>query len=230
MPSAWEALGITRERQEGNRGKPRIAICVPHTGNWNAEWTEKTYGPLRFIPLDWCDKIPFLCRVPSLPLARTILVESTLQANADYVFFLDTDVIIEGDPNQALRMLYECMQGTDDVSIVSGLYRAKQKGGFNNAMWMKTEGGYAPIREWSGNFLTVDVCGLGLSLIKTEVFKKSPKPWFHWEESDGISEDFFFMEKCHSYGFKTFVFTEVKASHVGSLKVQNSGEVGTLDV
>jgi len=219
---AWE-----REAPKGIE-KPKIAILLPHTGGLPAEFVESVWGPLRFKPLDWCDKIPRMCRVPSLPLARNILAQQALDAGSTHLFWIDSDHVFEqppDDPNEALRMLYEC-----NASIAAGLYRAKQKIGFNYAAWLKVEGGYTPIQRWTGNWIRVDVTGMGCCLIKREVFEAVPKPWFHWEEDDAPSEDFSFYEKANQKGYEVRIFTEVKLSHLGDLKVLSDGSVTTRDV
>lgn len=210
--------------------KPKISICVPYTGGFHPEWIESTYGPLRYHPVDWCDKIPTLSKAPSLPVARDMLIKQSLELGADYTFFLDSDLIFENpkDPNLALRTLYQCMADNQDSKIVSGLYRAKKKEGFSYAMWMKAPNdikGYVPISQWTGNWIEVQVTGLGCCLIDLEIFKTIPKPWFSWEQKDDISEDFYFMEKARKYGFITKVFTDVKMSHIGTMKVLSNGTI-----
>jgi len=215
---AWE---YTEEK------KVYIAILLPHTGNLPSEFVEKTWGPLRFKSVEWCDKLPLMCRVPSLPLARNILAQKALDAGVDYLFWIDSDHVFEKpeDPNEALKFLYLC-----DSPIVAGLYRAKQKTGFGYAAWIRVREGYTPIQEWTGNFITVDVTGLGCCLIKREVFEKIPKPWFSWEREDAVSEDFYFFEKAKEVGYEVKIFTDVRLSHIGTLKVKIDGEVTTLDI
>jgi hypothetical protein len=207
--------------------KPRIALCLPHTGLLHAEFVEKTWGPLRWVPVDWCDKIPLMCRVPSLPLARNILAKQALDAGATHLLWLDSDAIPESpsDPNEALRLLYQC-----NVPIAACLYRAKQRAGFNYAAWVKVEGGYAPIQEFTGNWFKVDVTGFHFILIRREVFERVPKPWFHWEQEEEVSEDFHFLERARSLGYEVYIFADVRMSHIGLLKVKTSREVATLDV
>ena len=211
--------------------KPRIAIAVPYLGSFHTEWVESTYGALRHIPLDWCDKIPILSKAPSLPVARDMLVKQALEIGADYLFFLDSDLIFENpkDPNIGLRTLYQVMSDNSDSKIVSGLYRARKKDGFTYAMWAQAPGdspkGYVPISEWTGNWIEVRVTGLGCCLIDMNVFKTIPKPWFSWEQKDDISEDFYFMEKARKYGYATRVFTDVKMSHIGVMKVLSNGSI-----
>lgn len=234
MPAAWN--NITKNNITNI---PKIAIAIPYNSDWTPEWVDKTYVPLRYIPVDWCAKITFLCKVPSLPVTRDTLVNQALQNNCDYIFFLDTDHVFEypEDPNKALNSLYQCInkdKSNKDAKIISGLYRAKQKVGFNYAMWMRYNDnnikGFVPIQQWTGNWLDVDVAGLGCCLIDMEVFKNIPKPWFYWELQDEISEDFYFYQLSAKYGYKTHVFTDVKLSHLGGLKVKIDGTVTVQDL
>jgi GT2 family glycosyltransferase len=147
-----------------------------------------------------------------------------------HILWLDTDSICEepSDPNEALRRLLWC-----NVPVVSGLYRAKKKGGvYPYAMWLKskTQEGYEAITGWTGNWLKVDAIGLGFCLMRREVFEKVPPPWFVWKSSDGPSEDFAFCEKLIENGYEIKVFTDVKLSHAGMMKVKTDGSVSTLDV
>ena len=128
------------------------------------------------------------------------------------------------DPNEALRLLYRC-----NAPIAACLYRAKQKAGFFNAAWTKVEGGYTSVDSWTGNWFPVDVTGMHFVLIKREVFEKVPKPWFSWETGPP-SEDFYFYEKAKKAGYEVKIFSEVRLSHLGELKVLSDGTVTTRDV
>ena len=225
---AWSSSSIVSNSNKNK--KPRIAIAVPYAGNFHPEWTERAYVPLRYIPVDWCDKIPILSKVPSIPVARDMLIKQSLELGADYTFFLDSDLLFESpkDPNVALRTLYQCMHDNPDSKIVSGLYRAKKKEGFSYAMWSKAPNdlkGYVPISEWTGNWIEVQVTGLGCCLIDNSIFKTIPKPWFSWEQKEDVSEDFYFMEKARKYGFVTRVYTDVKMSHIGTMKILSNGSI-----
>ena len=216
---------------------PLIAVGIPYN-NWEVEFTEKVYTRLKHVPLDFASKTIFLSHAPSLPVARDALVSQALSVNADYIFFIDTDNVFEipEDPNIALKTLYQCMNkdsNSKDAKIVSGLYRAKQKVGFNYAAWMKVQDrdkGYVPIQSWSGNWLQVSVVGMGCCLIDMKIFKEIPKPWFKWDTFDDVSEDFYFFEQALKYGYKVNVFTDVKLSHIGKLKVKCDGTIVTPEM
>lgn len=238
ITSAWD--NSTTETSKIQSKVPLIAICVPYN-NWEPEFTERVYTRLRYAPVDFANKAFFLSKAPSLPVARNALVVQALKVNADYIFFMDSDHSFENptdpngfaDPNAALKTLYQLINkdpNSRNDKIVSGLYRAKQKSGFSYAMWMTYEKGYVPIQEWSGNWLNVDVTGMGCCLIDTKVFKDVPKPWFHWDDIDEISEDFFFLKKAKQYGYNVKVFTDVKLSHIGKLKVRCDGSITTADL
>lgn len=229
MPTAWE-------NTTNPNGTPKIAICIPYRGNWNPEWVERVYVPLLYKQTNFCQKVAFLCKAPSLPVSRDVLIKQVLQANCDYAFFIDTDNIFEDppDPNGALGLLYQRMNKSKDdknPKIVSGLYRAKKPEGFNYAMWMKhKDKGFVPIVEWKDNWLEVDVIGLGCCLIDMEVFKNIPRPYFRWEESGEMSEDFYFCQIAKKNGYNTHVLTDVKLSHLATVKVKCEGTIVYHDI
>ena len=208
---AWNIV-----KSEG--GVPRIAVCIPHTGEVNMEWVHTAYGPLIFKESTWCVKHSFLCRGPPIDLAREDVVNQALEWKADYIFFLDSDVIpeIPSDINSMLYKLYK-----RDLPIVSGMYRTKKVGN-PWAMWtfVDKDTGFKNINEWNSDLLEVDVTGLGCCLIKTEVFDKIEKPWFRWDLKYAPSEDFYFLLKAKAEGkYKVIVDTTIKCSHIGTVKI-----------
>ena len=64
---------------------------------------------------------------------------------------------------------------------------------------------------------------------KREVFEKIPYPYFKWDK-ESPSEDFYFCQKAIEHGYEIRVFTDVKCSHIGMLKVKSDGSFSTLDV
>lgn len=223
-------------------GLPKIAISIPFNGNWIPEWVEKMYMPIMYQAAEFCKKISFLTKVPSISVARNTLVEQAISANADYILFIDSDVVMEQptNPNVALSQLYQVINKSKDTSdphykdgkIVSGLYRAKQKTGYSYAAWLKYKdgNGFVPLANWNGNWLTVDVVGFGFVLIDLSIFKDIPKPWFVWNEPNSISEDFYFCQLAKQYGFDTKIFSDVKLSHLGMLKVKTDATIVVPDV
>jgi hypothetical protein len=196
--------------------KPKIMITMPNVGSLPTEFVERTWKPLTTIALPWCDKTVMMCRVPSLPLARNHLVREFLKGDCTHMFCVDSDIIPESpeDINVALKMLYDAMV-SQNVTIVSGLYRAKQAHGFNYAMWVKptreqivtllnaeykrapTEAeiatrmaGYVHVQDWGGNWVKAAVVGAGFMLIKRIVMEDMRKHL----ESIGKPEQYYHWE------------------------------------
>lgn len=228
---AWLIEGKPEVKPQIPAGLPHVCVCVPHWGEVSLEWVQSTYGPLSFLArADFAKSQKIARGVLNLDTERNLIAKMALEdKTVTHLLWLDTDVICESptDPNQALSMLLQC-----NVPVVSGLYRAKKsKGEYPYAMWMKNPGGigYLGLQSWTGNFIKVDAIGFGFVLVRREVFEKVPEPWFVWDKQYP-SEDFDFCEKINRHGFEIKVFTDVKLSHVGLMKVRTDGAVHVLDV
>lgn len=197
-------------------------------GEVSLEWADRVYGPLRLVPSPHFDKLIFPARGVPIDVTRNMLVKAALNdPKVTHIMWVDSDIVFEQppDPNEAILQLMRCNE-----PIVAGIYRARQKGGFNYSMWLKHPNGFVPIQSWSGNWIQVDVIGMGCCLCKREVFERVPYPWFTWVE-ESPSEDFDFCLKAAKYGYKVMVYTDMRCSHIsGSLKVKSDGAVATLDV
>jgi len=219
------------EAEKEHQTKPHVKICIPHWGNCTLEWARRTLAPLDMVPQPDFDKQTLLCRgILNLDTERNELVKEALKdPRTTHILFVDTDIVVEEppDPNKALRMLLLC-----NAPIASGLYRARQKIGFYYAMWNKNpEGeGYLPTEKWTegANWIRADAIGLGFCLIKREVFEKISPPWFRWDKPSP-SEDFYFCELLRKHGYEIRVLTDVKCSHIGTLKVKPDGTITTLE-
>jgi len=211
----------------GSRATPRVMIAIPHRlGDWTADFVHQTYLPLKAEPSRAFDRLFMLCRTASITAARNMLVAEALKAQASHVFFLDCDIILP-EPVKAIEALLGCNE-----PIVSGIYRRKSREGYEWCMFTKVPelGRYAPITQWTGNWISADVIGMGCCLIRTEVFRKVEPPWFVWHDPDAPSEDFAFCEKARAAGFEVKVFTEVQAAHVGTFKLMPDGSFKMLEV
>jgi intein/homing endonuclease len=146
-------------------GRPKIMIGVPYEVKITMYWGMRMLAPLLYVPLAWADKAHSMVRGVPLPVARDQIVEAALaDPSITHILFVDSDniCVTPPNPNDALKMLYDCNQ-----PIVSGLYRAKQREGFNYAMWMDAKldkPGFVPIQSYTGNWLQVDVVGMGFCL------------------------------------------------------------------
>ena len=57
------------------------------------------------------------------------------------------------------------------------------------------------------NYVDVDACGMGATLISTDVFKSIERPWFK-SDNLGISEDIYFFDQVKKAGFKAVAYID----------------------
>jgi len=149
--------------------------------------------------------------------ARELLAETALEHGARFLWFVDDDTI--PPPNACRKLIYELEQ--DPLAMVcGGIYTARcdppspvvfQGLGMGSYWrWKKGE-----VFECSG-------MGAGCMMIKTEIFKQLPKPWFKFDivESDdlknpghNISEDIYFCEAVRREGYKILAHGGVLCDH-----------------
>ena len=194
----------------------KVALCIPiHSTNpVHSNFLVNFINRLGEIdPKKFEVSIIFSIKYP-IDKAREELVESALKGNADYIWFIDSDMVV---PKATLETLLDL-----NTDVASGLYFAKgipylpvirrldDRGHFEFVMNLEPE---------MGKIIEVDGVGLGCCLIKAEVFKKLEKPWFlyKWDGDNVQAEDLYFCKKARKAGFKILVNTKLIVGHQGGL-------------
>lgn len=160
----------------------------------------------------------------SLVTSRNGLVTEALKSDAEYLFFVDDDIIAPGN-------IIPVLMG-HSRPIACGLYWAKKKKAERClAAWMKVPAGYAAIApQQNGSLIQVDVTGLGCALVHRSVFEKISQPWFDWKYG-GPSEDFYFYEKAAAEaGIKPVVDMSMACRHIGTFSIEPDGSFETLEI
>lgn len=145
--------------------------------------------------------------------ARDLIVDRALEFGSDYVFFFDDDMIFARDTFLRLWRRNVPFVGalafTGREPITPVLYRFKRNWNFSK----QTEDvDIEPIWRYERDSLVqVDAIGTGVVLIKTDVFRRVPKPWFHGAK--GAGEDIHFCWQCAKAGVPIFCDTSVKTIH-----------------
>jgi 2-polyprenyl-3-methyl-5-hydroxy-6-metoxy-1,4-benzoquinol methylase len=150
--------------------------------------------------------------------ARSELIRDALKDGCDYILFIDSDIIM---PSHAIDKLIDM-----DTDIASGLYFAKGKPYLPVARVLRKvdgEEGYFFLEDFEYNKI-IDVAGVGMGmcLIKSDVFKKLEYPYFRFEwkkdEQVGwyqIAEDLYFCDKARESGYKIKLNTGLLLEHEG---------------
>ncbi len=148
--------------------------------------------------------------------ARNEIVEYALNADVDYIYWLDDDVI---PPAESFLKLWKHQK-----DIINGVYWSKS----NPPMPLLFRGHLEmPYLNWHvGDLIEIDAAGNGLTLVKTDVYRtiseKVGGPWYSTEYGSfpGVkqspynnTEDLYFYYKAKKAGFKIWADTSVQAFH-----------------
>lgn len=144
--------------------------------------------------------------------ARNAIVRKALDGGYEYVFMVDSDIII---PENALECLLEY-----PVDICFGVYPRKNnpeetelfhKGTFS----FEKRFTYKEIKEIGNVRVDVKGAGFGCALIKTDVFRKLNYPWFNfvsYEDGDFLSEDLYFCMMAENFTMQADI--RVRCKHI----------------
>ena len=208
-----------------------VVILTPHRDERDYRaWREWFLLKLRRPPGTFHIEV----RAHNLTTVRTMLADRALHTEAEWLFWLDDDMI---GPDNCLEMLMG-----HGLPVVGGLYMTKKDRSERGlAAWMRVEqeqrtspwdirqvSGYMSIGlEQQSRLVRVDVTGLGCCLIHRSVFEKVPKPWFVWE-ADGNSEDFTFFEKvAATLDIRPVIDMECRFKQLGTFTIDVENQFDT---
>jgi len=153
--------------------------------------------------------------------ARNAIAKAALDADAEHVLFLDTDVLFP--PNAFTQLLWR-YRNNPTHKIISGVYWSKSNPSFPLVFEMGGRGSYL---DWKvGDYIEAEYAvGMGLVLIHTDVFRAIQPPWFEINYglnidretgrtcASSMTEDLPFCEKAQAAGFQIWVDTGIQAGH-----------------
>lgn len=196
----------------------KLKVCVGlSTGKMvNSVFVKTLFERLR----EWTEKYAIvLCldEIIPLDLSRNNIVEMARKENCDYLFFIDSDIIIKD--GQLDRLL------SHEKDAIAGVYYKSTPPHEPLPRKKVAENLYAPIEfeeNKDNNLIEIDGTGMGCFLIKTDVFDKIPYPWFEFKyykkngKYEQVSEDLLFCQKLQDIGIKIYCDTSVQCLHIGT--------------
>lgn len=140
-------------------------------------------------------------------VSRNSIVRRALDRGSEWVLFLDDD---HAFPVNHLGKLLEVEQ-----PVVASLYTQRVNPFLPIAYAEKDEHGYWPLdlrNHRPHELVQVRAAGTGGMLIRAEVFRDVPAPWFvHTTEQ---SEDMFFCDRLDEAGIPLYVHTDARIGHI----------------
>jgi hypothetical protein len=147
---------------------------------------------------------------------RENLAKEALKIDADWILFLDTDMRFPKDVFDRLSK--------HDKPIVAANYSTRglpaKPVAFRNALCNE----YVYTVDESRGLEEVYAVGMGVMLIKAEVFRNTPMPWFQigYASATGhfFGEDIHFCHKAAKHGYKTLIDHDLSkiVKHIGTFE------------
>lgn len=162
--------------------------------------------------------------------ARNLIVEGALDLGAEWILFIDSDTTFPREAFQRLRSW--------NKDIVCASYVKKKPPYQTVGKLIAKPGddlGKQKLVEANGLY-EMEQIGLGCCLIRTEVFKRMPKPWFHYEYTPGSNmmtgEDILWCAEVRKLGFKIHLDAALSmhVGHVGNYVFRPEQAYGMFDV
>lgn len=166
-------------------------------------------------------------------VGRNELATYALTQGYDYLFFVDSDVVI---PNYALERLLKA-----NVLVINGTYPRKEIATITDSNPYTTlyrhdrrnlnKINFGPFFMLSAELpkegiVPVDAAGLGCTLIKTDVFRiLGGNDWFHFGDEKQqidkgpycLGEDLYFYRECLRHDIQPYAEGSVRCGHVGKM-------------
>lgn len=185
----------------------KLAIGMPTSGSIKSK---TVFALIRLIKNLEC-KFMFIEKEGSiLHWNREQIVKMAIEKECTHLLFVDSDMSFEGDA--ANRLLAR------EKDIVGVHYNAR-KFPPTTTVHMNPEKRARIKEDHPDGFLTCEAVATGFMLIKLDIFKKLPQPWFFWKSDDKgdvtEGEDYWFCRQAREAGFEIWVDLNVKMGHIG---------------
>lgn len=135
---------------------------------------------------------------------RTWLTAQASKAGCTHIFCVDDDMVYEKDTLEKLL--------SHDKDIVGARY-ANRRGTGEVVEYLSD-------KSEDGEYLVeVKALGGGCVLIKMDVFRKVPQPWFWYKTNEvgavTMSHDWYFCEKAREVGYQVWCDVSINPLHIG---------------
>jgi hypothetical protein len=200
--------------------RKRILIGLPSNGFIKTETVSSLLYMMACSPVEYTMFTPMSCYIH---MNREKCAQVALEMEADYLLFIDADMIF---PEDALIKLLELDK---DISSVTYNFREFPKRSvvsldekYDSDYIVGDDVTERPIPlEKINNPFRCKSAGTGFMLIKTDVFKNIPRPWFFFEpETDtqgAVGEDNWFCDRAIENDYEIWIDPSIKMGHIGNM-------------
>ena len=196
----------------------KIAICVPCRDSVMSGFAFDLANMVGYVSRNTDIKLTLLQMPGTLIFTqREKLAEEALADGAEAVLWIDSDMRF---PANTLEVML-----SRKVPILGVNATTRREPIIPTAGQLEMNGDVATFRKVESRgkqgIEQVTAVGFGVTLVKSQVFKEIPKPWFNiiWkDDGDIIGEDVHFCVKALDYGIETYVDHDLSPliKHIGT--------------
>lgn len=151
--------------------------------------------------------------------ARNRLAKDAVKFEADYILWLDSDMII---PQDTMKKMLKHME--DGKDIVSGLY-FRRRAPFTPILYSKLDReGHEELKDYPENSVfEVAGCGFGCCMTRVDALQDimlNAHGWF--TPFNNYGEDLSFCLRARESGYKIWCDSTIKPGHIGQVIVDES--------
>ncbi len=148
--------------------------------------------------------------------ARNCAVKDFLSSNYEFLFFVDSDIVMNGQT--ILKLLRKKKKVVSAITrlapdLVNAFYKVKRSHVFRSGYRNYFLGQIVKLPRDSNNLILVDAVATACLLIHRDVFEKLRKPYF----LGSTSEDLYFCRKLNKAGIPIYLAFDVRVGHVKSV-------------
>jgi hypothetical protein len=184
----------------------KLGIGIPLGSEWIPAQFWFSYENLK-KPIGY----KLICMAALTPVAREQIVVKALKEDCTHLLFIDSDMTFREDAFYKLLV--------HDKDICHGKFYSRYEP-YAPCIWINGK------QENPLKFCKIDHAGLAFSLIKMDVFKKIPRPWFEFKMTDKevTGEDVAFHTKAKQYGFEAYCDPEVYVGHLTTFAIRRNDD------
>lgn len=194
-----------------------IPVCVPSRDLWKAEFGRCMFNMAARCHLDHAKPTHGFRVYTNVLMAsgsgiaemRNMLVRNALaQGETTHILFVDDDQMFPADAIHQLAIR--------DLDIVGANIVRKEANPRTNSRSLTDNVPVWTLPDSTGTE-EVEFVGTGMMLIKADVFRKIPEPWFFYDIEKSVGEDVYFCRKAKEAGFKIHIDHDLskEVKHVG---------------
>lgn len=179
----------------------QITIGIPSNGYTRTETVHDLIAMMgTTIGVSVNTVFPMCCYVH---LNREQCAMFAVSHKSDYLLFIDTDM--QFPPNTLTQLL------SHDKDIVGVQYHKRS---LPKMSVVEVDDTFPVSKE---ELYKCKATGMGVMLIKTEVFNRLPRPWFYFDPMGYRGEDYYFCDSARKHGYDIWIDPKLTIGHIGNI-------------